>query len=189
VLTEREKIVIDSFIQDGSYESFHILFDLYYRSLCFYALTFVKNDQEAEDLVQDTFRLLWEKKASLDEPQKLIVYLYKTVKNNALNLLRKRGVEKKYSEWSLAQESEFVDEQHAIIQAEVYREIMTQIKTLPEKCQEVFVLSYVHEKTEEEVAATLGVTVNTIKTQKMRAKRLLRGKLKYLKSLIILLHV
>jgi RNA polymerase sigma-70 factor (ECF subfamily) len=160
---------------------FNALFNAYYKSLCFYALKYVQSEVDAEDIVQEAFIDLHEKKDVLNDAEKKPVYLYITVKNKSIDYIRKNKTKDKYKKWVLHNQSPSLDEEKAYIEAEFYREIMTKIDSLPEKSREIFKLSYLHDKKVAEIAELLDVSVNTVKTHKMRAKDTLRKKLRYLK--------
>ena len=73
-----------------------------------------------------------------------------------------------------------------VVRAEVYREIMAAIDELPRECGRAFRLTCVDGLSNEEAAAELGVSVNTVKVQKNRAKIQLRQRLKGLYPLLLL---
>ena len=177
---KRNTIVTNSTEKENE-SGFDSLFSTYYKSLCFYALKYVQSEEEAEDVVQEAFIDLYEKKDLLNDAEKQPVYLYITVKNKSINHIRKNKSKEKYTKWVLHSQSPSMDQEKAFIEAEFYREIMTQIDSLPEKSREIFKLSYLHDKKVAEIAKLLDVSVNTIKTHKMRAKDALRKKLRYLK--------
>ncbi|WP_167610845.1 RNA polymerase sigma-70 factor [Maribellus sediminis] len=169
-----------SFVDSKSYESFKVLFGKYFKSLCFFAMKYLQSMEAAEDVVQDAFRELWEKRSEVRESDKLPIYLYQTVKNKCINLIRKNKSQEKYLEWIQHNQLFVTYEDKAMIEAEIFREIMFHVDALPEKSREVFKLSYLHKKKEQEISELLNVSVNTVKTHKMRAKKALQAKLKHL---------
>ena len=174
-------ITANNFTEKKDNSGFNSLFNTYYKSLCFYALKYVQTEAEAEDVVQEAFIELYEKKSVLKDAEKQPVYLYITVKNKSINYIRKNKSKEKYKNWVMHNQSSSMDEEKAFIEAEFYRQIMTQIDLLPEKSRKIFKLSYLHDKKVTEIAELLNVSVNTVKTHKMRAKDTLRKKLRYLK--------
>ena len=72
-----------------------------------------------------------------------------------------------------------------IIRSEIYQEIMKAVKELPPRCQHVFELAFIDQKTNEEIAEELHLSVNTVRVQKNKAKQLLQLKLKDLYPLVL----
>src|SRR3954468_9725120 len=72
------------------YRIFQEIFYKYYEPLCKYAFTIVKEPHSCEDIVQETFLRVWEKKQNLVGSEELIWYMYTAVRNNSLSFLEKR---------------------------------------------------------------------------------------------------
>jgi len=178
--SDNKNITPTNLTEKNDVSSVDKLFNLYYKSLCFYALKYVGSEDEAEDIVQESFLELFEKEAMLMDAQKHPVYLYITVKNRSISYIRKNKSKEKYTKRIMHSQSVVMDEEKDFIEAEFYREIMAQIESLPDKSKEIFKLSYLYDKKVLEIAELLNVSVNTIKTLKMRAKKTLRQKLSYL---------
>lgn len=131
----------------------------------------------AEDAVQDVFVKLWDQKEVFLTKKAAKSYAYTTVRNTCYNLLRHEKVEVKY-ENEQSQEDLFEDTRlDLIIKSEVIGQIHQAIETLPEGCKTVLKLAYFEALKNHEIALQLGVSINTVKTQKARAIQLLRLRL------------
>jgi RNA polymerase sigma-70 factor (family 1) len=165
-------------LTDESYRlSVEHLFNFYYARLCYFAFKMIGEREAAEDLVQETFVKLWERQEDFTSELSAKTFLYVTTRNACLNRIRHEEVEKKYIK---AHNSEAVEEEKGlrrIIQAEVLGEIHNAIEELPQGCRQVLKLAYFEGLKNHEIAEQLGISVNTIKTQKARALQLLRLKL------------
>src|SRR5687767_266723 len=75
---------------DILYRSFRDAFHTHYQPLCQYAFTIVKEMHSCEDIVQETFLRIWEKKQNLIGSGELPFYLYTAIRNNCLTYLEKR---------------------------------------------------------------------------------------------------
>jgi RNA polymerase sigma-70 factor (ECF subfamily) len=128
--------------------------------------------------VQDCFLKLWQREGNLEDESATNAYLYQMVRNSCFNWLRHQKVEKKFAD-SEATRLESNNEHclEWIIRAEVLGEIHKAIEALPNGCREVLKLAFFESLKNEEIAQHLGVSVNTVKTQKARALKLLRLKL------------
>lgn len=148
-------------------------FRKYYGALCFFASRFVEDPDKAEDLVQDCFVRLLERQPAFESEAHLKNYLYAAVRNGCLNALRDNRIVSPLpgTEMSAADAD---DASEQIVSAEVIRRLMERIDDLPPQCRRVMRLSYVEGWDNESVADLLGLSVNTVRAQKMRGKMLLK---------------
>lgn len=177
------------FLEHKDVDAFREVYHHYYQSLCFFAFDYLKDDDQAEDVVQEVFVQVWETPPSVQEPQKLQAYLYAMVRNKCLNQLRSENRFNLYKEAEAMQEEFDEDQSLRVIQAEVYREILESIEKLPARAREVFKLSYLTQLREAEIAERLNISVNSVKTHKKRARSLLKDELKHLFILIMILQI
>ena len=152
------------------------VFNTYYGALCYYVSRIVQRDEAIKDIVQDVFTALLERKPHFDSENHLNNYLYLSAKNGSLNYLRKIMSHERYLE--IQKSCGNADDDELIAQTEAYRLIGQAIKGLPPECRKVFQLAYVDGLDNDSVAHTLGLSVNTVKAQKARGKKILRERLK-----------
>ncbi|HQX95865.1 MAG TPA: RNA polymerase sigma-70 factor [Chitinophagaceae bacterium] len=166
-------------VLDGKPNAFDTrnLFDLYYTRLCYFAHKLIGNKEASEDIVQDAFVAYWKKSADFDNELSIKSFLYLTVKNACLNVIRHEQVVKRFAESN--EDSGYTEEKitENIIRSEVAGEIHSAIATLPKGCRQVLELAYFGELKNDEIAEQLQISINTVKTQKARALQLLRLKL------------
>lgn len=156
---------------------FETLFRVSYNSLCYFSRQYISDDAVAEDLVQDAFLQLYKVKADFFDMKSAKSYLYTCVRNAALNIIRRQKVEEKFMGQNAIEQNE--DRvMNDIILSEVIGAVNNAIEMLPEKCRNIFKLGYFDELKNPEIAAQLGISINTVKTQKQRALQMLRFKLK-----------
>jgi RNA polymerase sigma-70 factor (family 1) len=156
--------------------NFERLFKSYYPRLCYYANQILGDNDAVDDMVQDAFVKFWNKLSDFENEVASKTFLYITVRNACLNLLRHQKVEQRFTRQL---DSEPVEEGYnltEIIKAEVLGEIYHAIEQLPAGAKQVFQLAYIDGLKNQEIADQLGVNINTIKTQKARALQLLRLK-------------
>ncbi len=167
-----------------SKDYFDAFFRENYHTACLVALRYVPDTDRAEDLVQDVFVALWEKRENLDIKVSLRNYFFTAVKNHALNVAR-RDPSKIISISFLLSEvadeessSEYDDEEMAVA-------IYKAIGELPGACRRIFSLAYLENYTYQQIADELSISRNTVKTQMGIAYRQLRTKLEKLVSFFI----
>lgn len=151
-----------------------IVFREYYKRLCLYAYKLTNNAELAEDVVQEAYYVLfkkddWEGWAS----QEISNYLYGIVRNICFNEFRKKNVIKRY--WERVEYSEKQDAifDFNLIYVEAMNEVYRIVETMPEGCARVFKMGYLEGLKNKEIATLLGITINTVKTQKRRGMRIL----------------
>lgn len=169
------------------YQQFEQLFREHYQTLCFYANIVTRDMEAAEDIVQDVFVKCWAaiQTDNLEIHQEH--YLYKSVKNAALNYVKAQKVRRNYADDYGATHSEAETANDSLIAAETRQRIMNAIDQLPPQCRKVFMLCVLEDKSYKEAAEQLNISVNTVKTQMTKAFSTLRPQLKDLTFLVFFL--
>ncbi len=189
--TKRMDINDDVFLEKINSQSpaaYHELYNEYYKALVIYAANFLATTETAEDIVQELFTTIWEKKISFISLQSLKTYLYNSTRNAALNYLKHQNVETGYIQYMLDTYKEITEEDTN--EEEVYRLLFRSIDQLPPRCREIFIL-HMEGKKNEEIAQALGLSIETVKTQKKRAVQFLKkqmGSLFFLTSFINMMN-
>jgi RNA polymerase sigma-70 factor (family 1) len=163
------------------------LFRTYYARLCYFATRMTGDASLAEDLVQEACLNCWKARMTFTNEQVAKSYLYTSVRNACLNHERHLKVVKKHEDSALqpAAAAEGIIED--IVRAEVMGEVHAAIEGLPEGCRTVLKLAFFNNLKNDEIAEQLGISVNTVKTQKARALQLLRFRLDPLNLSLFLL--
>lgn len=167
---------------------YEIIFRQYYQSLCFYANTWLKDMDAAEEVVQNTFVKLWEKRESLKPEVSLKAYLYKAVYNASLNEIKHQKVKDKYINMQNQEEpTDHIRQEQSLKDLE--RRIKESLERLPEQCRLVFQLSRFENLKYREIAEVLNISVKTVENHMGKALRLMRQNLAdYLVVTIIIIH-
>ncbi|TPE41033.1 RNA polymerase sigma-70 factor [Pontibacter mangrovi] len=155
------------------------LFDRYYARLVYFAAQVVGCKETAEDVVQEAFIKYWNQRDTVaPQEQAIKSYLYASVKHASLNLARHQQVKDSYVAAMRDQKTMEESLEKALLQAEVLAQLHQALSTLPAHCQQISRMCYLEGMKNQEVAQELGISVNTVKTQKQRALQLLRLRLK-----------
>ena len=162
-------------IKCGNLSAFEALFRQYYLSMCVIAGKLVANREVAEDIVQDVFIRLWEKKAEYDKIPDFRTFLYVAVRNLCYNYLRDKKKTIDFSQIELSDKQLSFQEQ--LIQEETYRLISNAIAELPVQSGKIMRLA-LEGKQNKEISEILGIAVTTVKTLKYNALKMLKNSLK-----------
>ena len=174
-------------LRKGEHKAFEMLFKDWYVPMCRYAFGILQDDEEAEDVVQKFFCKLWDKRSDIDIRSSLQAYLYRSVHNECLNVIKRRKVRTEYIEQAALSEISHDKADQRIIINELEGNIQKAIEQLPPRCKEIFLLSRVNNMTYSEIADSLGIAVGTVEIQMVKALRSLRNELKDYLCLLLLL--
>ncbi len=161
--------------QNGDKESYRLLFNLLYPSMCLYAKKFLGDYDDAEDITQEVFIELWHQRAKFESLNQIKAFLYLSIKNRCLNFQKHLTIKENYSKTILGSHEQLFEE--FIIEAEVVQQINNAIINLPEQRKQIILLSIQGLKNNE-IAESLQISINTVKLQKKIAYKQLREKLK-----------
>jgi RNA polymerase sigma-70 factor, ECF subfamily len=170
-------------IRDTDKKAFEMLFNRYHDSLCLYSYGLVKNEEVAEEIVNDVFFKIWNRRSIIQINFGIKQYLFRSVFNACADYFRQAHSSSQYSF------VEIDDEINSIIgindeyifdildNEETQKDIMEAINQLPPQCKVIFCLSRFDLLTYAEISERLNISVNTVKTQICRALDTLRNDL------------
>jgi RNA polymerase sigma-70 factor, ECF subfamily len=156
-------------------QTLELLFRSHYKGLCMFAISYVKQEETAREIVQDSFVSLWEKRHTIDLSKAVKSYLSTTVRNKCLNHLRdhKKFSKDLFSLDNLAEETGYV-QPDKLVEREILDKIAVAIDGLPEKCREIFVLNRYQNLKYMQIADKLHISVKTVETQMSKALQHMR---------------
>jgi RNA polymerase sigma-70 factor, ECF subfamily len=158
----------------GDAEVFEQLFLAYFPELVSFARSYLRSREAAEDVVQDVFYRLWDRRSELRLRGGLAQYLYGAVRHASLDVLKHDRIAARWEagEALAPKAAAATNEGAARIESNELAGVVTRaVASLPPRCREVFRLSRYQRLTQRDIAATLGITVNTVNVQLGRALR------------------
>lgn len=170
----------------SSKKEFDLFFKKYYTLFLSFACRYRLDTEEARDIVQDVFIAFWEQHESFTSIIAIKAFFYRSISNRCLNYLKHEDVKDRYAENQIQamQSEEFIQEN--IIREEVSFMVRRKIKELTPREQEIIILS-LQNKSNQEIAELLSISVPTVKTHKMHAYARLRAELEELRFLLLIL--
>ena len=162
-------------------------FNDFFEGLHRYAYTLLRDNDDAKDIVQSVFLQLWRKKDLLQIRQSARSYLYTATHNHCLNHIRNAKKRREHETGSSGTTAKTNDLQKEKDGGEIKKERLTAMKSLPEKCREVFYKNRFEEKTYAEIAADLGISIKTVESQMSKALSILRTSLSQNAKALVLL--
>jgi len=162
-------------------DNFSLFFIEWHPSLVYFILKIVKEQTVAEDIAEDAFVVLWEKRYGFKNIKVARAFLYSTARNASLNWLRsEKSNEKKNNELKVIADSNDKYILEEIMRAEFIHELYNALNVLPAQCRKIFNMLYVEGKNNQQVAEELSLSINTIKAQRARGLTILRKRLAFL---------
>ena len=166
--------------------AFRYLFEHYYPSLCLFAKRFIDDRETREDIVQEVFFRLWDKRKQITVTSSAQNYLLTSVRNLCLNYLRRQEVQQPVEE-SLFDQPDDEEGDRLIQLRELEEQLAQALAQLPPEYRLAFELNRMEGKSLEEVAQRMGVSTRTVERYRDKAIALLQTELKEYLPLFLLL--
>jgi RNA polymerase sigma-70 factor (ECF subfamily) len=175
-------------LKKGDETAFERVFKTHFNSLYNYAYTILKNESTAEEIVQQVFFKIWEKRESLPDETMLKAYLYRAVHNESLNTIKHQKVRAGYQMHAVSSTEQTLDNASGKVHmAELQQELHKAMNELPEQCRTIFQMSRFEEMKYKEIADELNISPKTVENQMGKALKILREKLAHFLPLIMYL--
>ncbi|CAK7065996.1 MAG: hypothetical protein PARBA_02507 [Parabacteroides sp.] len=166
----KEHVIIKG-LCDGDQRAYRYLYDRHYVVLCQFANAWVNDPFLAETIVGDVISHMWEIRNTLNIKISLRAYLMRAVRNRCLNHISSEKERREICQSRIDTDTSFLDttmqpeEQPLgrLLEQELEDEIIKSILGLGAECRKVFEKSRFEYKNNEEIAAELGISVNTVK--------------------------
>jgi RNA polymerase sigma-70 factor (ECF subfamily) len=174
-------------LKGGDQASFRILYSKYAPMLFAFSRRYLKSQEDAEEIVQEVFLRIWDKRENIDENLSFSAYVIQAAKHRIYNGFRKKLNEQAYLDFLIVADAPSGN----FTENEVdYREIKTKaeiaIKAMPPKRQEIFRLSREGGLKNKEIATKLDISIKTVENQMGQALKYLREELSDYQMLIFL---
>jgi RNA polymerase sigma-70 factor (ECF subfamily) len=164
-------------LRAGAQDAFDSIFRTYYRHLVAAAENMLREREAAEDVAQDVMVELWRRRESLVFETSLRAYLFRAVRNRALNHLRHLRIAPRAEPDAAAAHISSSTADRRTLEREMASALKEAVASLPQRCREVFQLSRVQGLKYAEIAEALDISVKTVEAQMGKAIRVLRVRL------------
>jgi RNA polymerase sigma-70 factor (ECF subfamily) len=163
-------------LKNGDMLAFDRVYELYSHKLFSFVFKILKNEAEADDIVQEVFVKIWESRHKLEDNKLLNSYIFTIAYNNSIDLIRKRINSTKYLEH--LKNSASINVSPNIVSQIEFNELNNQaenlISNLPERQKQVYLLHREEGLTYPEIAKKLGISKNTVENHMAKALKYLR---------------
>ncbi len=177
-ILDKDRILIEK-VKTGDMVAFEQLFKKYYNELCGYAYQYFKDRDTVEDIVQDLFYKLWQKRERLEIRSSFRAYLYKAVYNNTLQVLKEKNSLQPIEDQQGRYEVILSDEIFETVESkEVLQIIEKTLENMPERVRKIFELSRFEGLRYREIAEHLSISIKTVEANMGKALKIFRKSLR-----------
>ncbi len=187
-LTDVELFGIDTKteLRKGNPVAFKEVFTVLYPRLKGYCKLFVADGNHVEDLIQETFIAVWDKRASIKPGKSIESYVFVILRNKCLNFLKTQQrlnydvvalKDLKVEDLQFLYHLDFIEREDRSLEEQLIESLKQAIDELPDKMKQVFFLCKVKGKKQKEVARELNISVKTVEKHIALAKHQIRAKL------------
>jgi RNA polymerase sigma-70 factor (ECF subfamily) len=184
-LTEDRELYLK--LREGDEKAFQVLFRKYYQAMCHFANQFLTDREVAEEIVQEMFVKIWEKRQVLNIETSVKHYLFRSVRNHCLNQIQHEKIKKQYAQKVKESAILEVNPDDYFLEIDLVKRIEKSINSLPPKRREIFRLSREQGMKYKEIAETLDISVKTVEAQMGLALKYLRDELKDFSTYLVTL--
>jgi RNA polymerase sigma-70 factor (family 1) len=165
-LTNKEEREFVSKLRNSEVKSFDILFERYSKKLYWFSYSLLKNDEDAREIVQETFFRVWERREKIDSDKSFKSFLFTISYHLIIDQLRLKLKDQEYRKFL----KEYFKTEELTLDSEadfekLQKEIATIIGELPSKRKQIFTLSRHNGLSHKEIAAHLNISVKTVENQ------------------------
>jgi RNA polymerase sigma-70 factor (ECF subfamily) len=166
-------------IKNGEKNAYQELFERYAPRIYQFSLTYLKNQADAEELVQDVFLKIWEKRDTLDQSKNIKAFIFKVAVNTIYDFIRHKNIENAFSDFIKSNaETGSNNTWHSVIFDEMQKNLQNLVAQLPEQQQKILQLSKEDGLSNEEIAAKLNLSKRTVENHLYRAVSFLKENFK-----------
>lgn len=170
---KNEQLILN--VKNGQKEAFSELFSLYGPKIYRFALNYLKDKPDAEELMQDVFLKIWEKRELLDPAQNIKAYIFKVAVNSIYDHIRKKNLEKAFADFSSHNYQPGTESLwHEVIWNDMLSRLNSLIDRMPEQRRMIFLLSREEGMSNQQIADKLNLSKRTVENQIYRATQYLK---------------
>lgn len=179
---------LTALLRQGNHAAYTELFNRYWSAMYLHARKMLHDEDEAMDVVQDIFTLLWTRSAEMEFSVSVKSYLYTAVRNQVLKIISRGKLKEKFIGNMTKVMTELVSTtENQVDYNELERLIEREIASLPPQMQRIYNKSRNEGLSYKEIATELGITEHTVKTTIYRAVSILRTKIAGVLSLLLIM--
>lgn len=175
-------------LQLGDEEAFTDIYGIYKDRIGYRLLRLLKSEALAEEILQDLFLKVWQKRDTIDLTKSFKSYLYRIAENMVYDLFRRAAKEKELLDQILSANTElYTHIEENLFQKENEYILHEALSLLPARRKEVFIACKLEGKSYKQVADELGISATTVNDHIQKASVFLKTRIPSMMSVLLLL--
>lgn len=167
-------------LRQGDYEAFSFLYQSYSRPILGRIIHLVKSPEIAEEILQDLFMRIWEKRERVNPELPFKSFLFRIAQNLVYDHFRKVSLNHRFKAEFIQNNSEgYQHIEEELVFKQTQQQVMETIRTLPPQCQRVFILYKLEGKSYKEIGEMLAISKSTVNNHLTKANLLLKQQLPF----------
>jgi RNA polymerase sigma-70 factor (ECF subfamily) len=154
--------------------AFEVLFHKYKDKLYSFLIHLGNSASAAEDVLQDVFMKIWDRRTQLGDIDNFNAYLFRMAANQAINLMRRQSREIKILDELRLYTIDENGTAQAMTEKEVQETLAKALATLPQQQYKVFMLSREHGLKYDDIASEMGISSATVRNHMVQALKKIR---------------
>lgn len=172
----------------GNAEALEQLYVRYWQHLFTAAYNVLKNKAICEDIVQEAFLQLWQRRETLDIQTTLQAYLFSVIRYSVFKHIKKEQTHSQVFQ-HLPERLQSITPEDIVVEKNIRSQLAIIVNSLPEKCREIYLLSREEQLTHNEIASRLNISTKTVENHITIALKKIRFGMARMTSLFILLNL
>ena len=165
-------------IRQGNPQAFSTYYEYFVDPMVLFLFKILRNEEEAKEIAQDVFALLWENRSQIIPEKAVGGIIYGTAKNMAYRVLRRRSIHMRYeNERQFADSDTEFPADESVIFGETSSTLEDALASLPPQQRRVYEAARIEGKPIKEVADEMGISYETARTHMKRASKTVKESL------------
>lgn len=174
-MSEKEKHLLKRLTQ-GDTNAFAKLFHTHWRTVYNLSYTYTACHSDAEDICQEVFQRIWEKRQSIDIHKTFENYIIRAAKNHIINHFRAKNRKRQHEKVATQVVKEATSDIPSMKSTEsIYQELVAR---LPPRSQEIYIRKHTNHLTNEALATEMGLSIKTVEYHLQRANKIIKEEIK-----------
>jgi RNA polymerase sigma-70 factor (family 1) len=162
-------------LREGDQQAFESIYQHYIDPIYRRLLYLIKSEELAEELAQDIFMRIWDKRAGIDLEKSFRSYIYSIAQNLVIDFYRRSALDRKLQQHLIHTATEYYNPIDLHYHAEADRQLISNaIQSLPEQRRKVYSLVKLEGKSYEEVSEILGISCSTIRDHIVKGNKAIK---------------
>jgi RNA polymerase sigma-70 factor (family 1) len=172
---------------DGDQEAFEQVYKFYGKRIHFICRNkFFMSNEDAEEVIQDTFIRIWQNRGKLDATKSVNAYILAVAKSIILNNIRKHASALAYRNYLILKPDCESDTENQVVLHDLEDNLKKVLDDLPPQRKTIFILSKFHDMSNDEIAAKLNICKRTVENQLYRAMKTVKEHMRSFKIILFL---